>query len=89
MKDLNNSKLILSDRAVDRFSILGVLLIIDCLLMSVRLWNFKHGGVYNARFLPKNQHAKRNFVKKNATMNAGLSKSAAIVLSGSIFYVKN
>ena len=89
MKDLNNSKLILSDRAVDRFSILGVLLIIDCLLMSVWLWNFKDGGVYNARFLPKNQHAKRNFVKKNPTMNAGLSKSATIVLSESIFYVKN
>ena len=28
-------------------------------LMSVRLWNFKDGGSYNAGFLPKNQHAQR------------------------------
>ena len=54
-------------------------------LMSVRLWNFK-----DARFLPKNQHAKRIFFKKkHPTMNYGLSKSAEIVLSKSILHVKN
>ena len=35
-----------------------------CYLMSVRLWNFKDGGVLNARFMPKNQRAKRNFDDK-------------------------
>ena len=40
-------------------------------LKSVRLWNSKDGGSYNARFLPKNQHTERKksidehrFVKK-------------------------
>ena len=56
--------------------------------MSVRLWNFKDGGSLNARFLPKNQHAQRIFLNNHA-MNYGLSKSAEIVLSKSIFNVKN
>ena len=58
-------------------------------LMSVRLWNFKDGGSYNARVLPKNQHAQRKLFQNNPAMSYGLSKSAEIVLSKSIFYVKN
>ena len=57
--------------------------------MLVRLWNFKNGGSLNARFLPKNQHAQRKLFWNNPVMNYGLSKSAKIVLSKSIFYVKN
>ena len=58
------------------------------LLMSVRLCSCKDGGSQNARFLPKNQPAQRFFLH-NPTMNYGSSsKSAEIVLSKSIFYVK-
>ena len=66
---------------------------ISCLrvgnLMSVRLWNFKDGGCKNARFLPKNRHPHRKLFENNPTMNYGSSKSAKIVLSKSIFYIKN
>ena len=58
-------------------------------LMSVWLWNFKDGGSQNARFLPKNQHDQKKLFKNNPAMNYGSSKSAEIVLSKSIFYVKN
>ena len=34
------------------------------LLVSVRLWNFKDGGSYNTRFLPKNKNAQRIFFLK-------------------------
>ena len=57
--------------------------------MSVRLWNFKDGGSYNASFFPKNEHAYKNFFYNNPAMNYGSSKSAETVLSKSIFYVKN
>ena len=33
-------------------------------VMSVRLWNFKDGGSFNSRFLPKNQHAQMIFFEK-------------------------
>ena len=57
--------------------------------MSVRLWNFKDGGSLNASFLPKNQHAQRKPLYFENTGSTSLSKSAKIVLSKSIFYVKN
>ena len=60
-----------------------------CVLMSVRLWNSKDGGSWNAPFLPKNQHVQRKLFKKNPVMNYDSSKSVKIVLSKSIFYVKN
>ena len=49
--------------------------------MSVQLWNFKDGGPLKAIFFAKNQ--------KNPSMNYGSSKIAKIVLSKSIFDVKN
>ena len=58
-------------------------------LISVWSWNFKDGGSLNAKFLAKNQHTQRNLFKKNPLMNYDSSKSAKIVLSNSIFYVKN
>ena len=45
-------------------------------------------GPENVRFLAKNQHTQRIFLK-NPSMKYGLSKSAKIVLSKSIFDVKN
>ena len=57
-------------------------------LILVRLWNFKDGGSYKARFLAKNWHNQRIFFQNNGLMNYGLSKSAKIVLSKPIFYVK-
>ena len=51
-------------------------------LLTVRLWNFK-----DARFLPKNQHAQRIFFKQSYYECS--SKNAKIVLSKSIFSVKN
>ena len=58
----------------------------NCLyvVISVWSWNFKDSGSLNAKFLVKNQHTQRN-----PLMNYGWSKSAKIVLSNSIFYVKN
>ena len=56
--------------------------------MSVQLWTFKDGGSYKARILAKNQHTQRIFFL-NPLMNYGSSKSAKIVLSKSIFDVKN
>ena len=56
--------------------------------MLVWLWNFKDGGSKNVKILPKIQHAQRIFLKNNPAMNYGLSKSAKILLSKSIFYVK-
>ena len=55
-------------------------------LISVWLWNFKDGGSLKARFLSKHQHNQRN---KNPSMTCSSSKSAKIVLSKSIFDVKN
>ena len=41
-------------------------------------------------FLPRNQHAQKNFCfQNNPLMNYGSSESTEIVLSKSIFYVKN
>ena len=39
--------------------------------------------------MPKNLHAHRKLFKNNPVMNYGLSKNAEIVLSKSIFHVKN
>ena len=50
---------------------------------------FKDGGSLNAKCLAKNQHTQRNLFLKNPLMNYDSSKSAKIVLSNSIFYVKN
>ena len=38
-------------------SVIDLGIIMQSVLMSVWLWNFKDGGSQNARFLPKNQHA--------------------------------
>ena len=43
-------------------------------LMSVRLWNFKDGGYYKARFLAKNQHTQRKPLYFVNTMNDRSSK---------------
>jgi len=59
------------------------------ILMSVRLRNFEDGGSWNAGFLPGSRHAEGNFFGKDPTMTYSSSKSAKIVLSESIFYVKN
>ena len=56
--------------------------------MSVRLWNFKDGGSLKGRFLAENQHTQSIFFL-NPSMNYFSSKSAKIVLSESIFNVKN
>ena len=61
----------------------------DWALISVRLWNFKDGGSLKARFLAKNQHTKKKLLYFINTMIYGWSKSAKIVLSKSIFCVKN
>ena len=57
--------------------------------MSVQLWNFIDGGSYKARFLAKNQHTQMIFFFLNLLMNHNSSKSAKIVISKSIFDVKN
>ena len=46
-------------------------------------------GPKKARFLAKNQHTQGKSFSKNPSMNYGSSKSAKIVLSKSIFNVKN
>ena len=56
--------------------------------MSVWLWNFKDGGSKKTRISAKNQHNQGIFFQ-NLSMNYGSSKSAKIVLSKSIFDVKN
>ena len=44
----------------------GYDLIMACCLISVRSWNFKHGGSLKASFLAKNQHAiKEKSLKKS------------------------
>ena len=48
-----------------------------------------HVSGLKARFLTKNQHTQREKVLENPLMNYGLSKSAKIVLSKSIFNFKN
>ena len=58
-------------------------------IVSVRLWNFKDGGTLKARFWAKNQHTQGIFFFLDSLMNFGSSKSAKILLSKSIFYVKN
>ena len=57
-------------------------------LWQYGLWDFQTGCKKLERFLDKNQHTQRIFFK-NRSMNYGSSKSAKIVLTMSIFYVKN
>ena len=54
--------------------------------MSVQLWNFKDSPKMQAFCLIIN--ILKEFFKNNPTMNNALSKSAKIVLSMSIFFVK-
>ena len=53
-------------------------------LTSIRLWTFKDGGSYKARFL-----ALESTLLTYSKENYSSSKSAKVVLSKSIFYVKN
>ena len=62
--------------------------LVEGILISVRLWNFKDGGSLKAKFLVKNQYTQRNSFK-NSFDDYCTSKSAKIVLSKSIFDVKN
>ena len=62
--------------------------LVEGILISVRLWNFKDGGSLKAKFLVKNQYTQRNSFK-NSFHDYCTSKSAKIVLSKSIFDVKN
>ena len=50
---------------------------------------FKRGGTKLERFLLKNQHTKRKILNFEFGINGKLSKNAKILLSKSIFYVKN
>ena len=59
------------------------------ILISVWLWNFKDGGPKKQDFWPRINILKGNLKKENPSMNYGSSKSAKIVLSKSIFEVKN
>ena len=43
-------------------------------LISVRLWNFKDGGSYKARFLAKNQYTQRKPLYFENTWSARSSK---------------
>ena len=56
--------------------------------MARRVVEFSNEG-YKNRKVHKNQHTQRKFFSKNPSMNYGSSKSAKIVLSKSIFEVKN
>ena len=47
----------------------------DSFIISVRLWNFKDGGSYKARFLAKNQHTQRKPLHFVNTGNASSSKN--------------
>ena len=42
--------------------------VLDYILISVRLWNFKDGGSLKASFLAKNQHATKEKSLKNHTI---------------------
>ena len=39
-----------------------------CAIMSDRLWSFKGGGSYKARFLAKNQQTQGKFFSKNPSI---------------------
>ena len=56
--------------------------------MSVRLWNFNMVGPKIQDFCPRINIPKEFFLN-NPVMNYGSSEIAKIVLSKSIFYVKN
>ena len=57
--------------------------------MVIRVVEFLSGGTNLERFLPKNQHIKRKLLNFENWCNREVSKSAKILLSKSIFYVKN
>ena len=57
--------------------------------MAVRVVEFSKGDTKLARFLPKNQHTQRKLLNFENWVNEEVSKSAKILLSNSIFYVKN
>ena len=50
---------------------------------------FQDGGSLNARFFPKNRRAQKKLFKNNPVMIYGSSKSAKIVLSKPILYIKD
>ena len=50
---------------------------------------FQVGGTKSKIFLPKNQHTQRKLLNFENWVNGEVSKSAKILLSKSILYVKN
>ena len=59
------------------------------IIMSVRLWNFKDGGPKMQDFCPRIDMLKENCFKTFLWWLIVRQKSAKIVLSKSIFYIKN
>ena len=57
--------------------------------MAIRVVEFPNGGKKIERVLPKNQHTQRKLLNFENWVNGEVSKSAKILLSKSIFYVKN
>ena len=55
-----------------------LLFILDLLLWQYGLWSFQMGGTKLEIFLPKHQHAQRNFENFENWVNGEVSKSAKI-----------
>ena len=53
------------------------------------LWSFQTGGSKLERFMIKNQDSQRKLLNFESWINGKLSKSPKILLSKSIFYIKN
>ena len=59
------------------------------LLWQYRLSSFQAGYTKLERFLPKNQHTRREWLNFENWCNGEVSKSGKIWLLNSIFYIKN
>ena len=57
--------------------------------MAIRFVEFSSGGIKLERFSPKNQQTQRRFLNFENWTIGEVSKKAKILLSKSIFYVKN
>ena len=67
-------KVIMNKESKNAIGFLGKFFLFYYIIMSVRLWNFKDGGSYKARFLAKYQYTQRKPLYFKNTGSANSSK---------------